>query len=244
MRLFPRLRELRRADLLEPGAAVGHRVAHDGVGQGQPLAVHHVGGGVDVVEAALGLGELAGHVAHVHHRVGVELGPVVLEHEDVGARAGLDRGGDARLQVVRVDGLEGDLGPEGLGGLRHLALQLDVGLGDEVHPAHPVELRALRERGRAARGQDALDAGHRHRGGSSGLDERTAVEMGERGVVGVGLAHERLVLLDRVNRGTAGVVPQAPRARVPPPTGYEPRPRGCDLGNGVNGVRVECWDTS
>jgi hypothetical protein len=67
--------------------------------------------------------------------------------------------------------------PEGLGGLRHLALQLDVGLGDEVHPAHPVELGALREGGRPAGGQDALDAAQTPAATPRGLDECAAVQM-------------------------------------------------------------------
>ena len=58
------------------------------------------------------------------------------------------------------------LGAQRLAGLGHLALQLDVGLGDEVDPAHPVQLGALGEGGRAARGQDALDAA-RHAGAAT-----------------------------------------------------------------------------
>jgi hypothetical protein len=68
-------------------------------------------------------------------------------------------------EVVRVDELERDLGAERLRRLGRLALQLDVGLRDEVVPAHDVELGALRERRRLPRGHDTFDAGGGDRGG-------------------------------------------------------------------------------
>ena len=63
---------------------------------------------------ALGLGELADQVRHIHHACRVELRVVVVEHDEVGSRPGLDGGRDARLQVVGVDGLEVDLDAERL----------------------------------------------------------------------------------------------------------------------------------
>src|SRR5256885_14661108 len=83
-------------------------------------------------------------IADVDELAPVKLRPIVEHDEDVGARARLDRGGDARLQVVRVDRLEHDLRAERLGGLRHLALELDVRLGGESDPADPVEPCPLR----------------------------------------------------------------------------------------------------
>ena len=47
--------------------------------------------------------------------------------------------------------------PSAFDGLGRLALQLDVGLGDEVHPADDVELGALGEGRRPPGGQDALE---------------------------------------------------------------------------------------
>ena len=89
------------------------------------------------------------------------------------------------------------LGAEGLGGLRHLALQLDVGLGDEVHPAHPVQLGALGEGGRPARGQDALDAARDRGGRAGGLDEgaadRPASRSGAR-VLSTEIGHDGVLL--------------------------------------------------
>src|SRR5262245_65242681 len=90
--------------------------------------------------------------------------PVPEHLEDVGAAARLDGGGDAGLEVIGVDELEDDLGSQRLAGLGSLTLQLDVGLGDEVDPAHDVKLRALGEGGCAPGRHDALDA----RGGDGG----------------------------------------------------------------------------
>jgi len=105
------------------------------------------------------------------------VGPVVLEVEDVGAGAGLDGGGDACLEIVGVDGLEDALGAQGLGGLGHLPLQLDVRLGDEVDPAHPVQLGALSEGRRSAGSQYALDPAHEAGCHACRLDEGPAVHV-------------------------------------------------------------------
>ena len=156
------------------------------MGHAQPLAADLERGPEDVVEAALSLADRLGDVADVDERVLVELRPVVEHHEDVGAGARLDGGGDARLQVVGVDGLELDLGAERLAGLRHLALQLDVGLGNEVDPAHDVQLGALREGGRAARGEDSLDAAGERRGGPAVLMNARRFTLAEHGLSGRG----------------------------------------------------------
>src|SRR5712692_2479037 len=102
----PGLRELLDADFRVPRASVGDGVADDAVGYGQPLAVHFRRDVEDVVVALLRLPDRLGHVRHVHEGAGIEVRPVVEHHNDVGAGAGLDRGGDARLQVVEVDELE------------------------------------------------------------------------------------------------------------------------------------------
>ena len=125
----------------------------DRVRCGEPLAAHLAPGVEHVVEAPFRLADWFRDVGDVDHRVLVQVGPVVLEEEDVGARPRLDGGGDARLQVIAVDRLEDNFGAEGLRSLGHLALELDVGFGDEVHPPHPVQLGPLGEGGarRAAR---------------------------------------------------------------------------------------------
>ena len=68
----------------------------------------------DVVIAALRLADLLGDVADIGEALGIELRPVVERHDDVGAGAGLDRRGDARLDVVGVDGLDLELDAERL----------------------------------------------------------------------------------------------------------------------------------
>jgi hypothetical protein len=84
---------------------------------------------------------------------------VVEEHDEVGAGAGLDGGGDARLKVVAVDRLEIDLDPEGLLRLRQdLAAKELVGGGDEIVPAQPMNGRRLRVGRRPAGGQDRGEA--------------------------------------------------------------------------------------
>src|SRR5207247_3615983 len=110
--------------------------------------------------------QVGGDVGDVRDRILVQVGPVVLEVENVGTGARLDGSRDTRLEVVGVDGLEHALCAQRLGGLGHLALQLDVRFGDEVHPAHPVQLGALGEGRRAPRGEDALYAPE-HTGGDA-----------------------------------------------------------------------------
>ena len=68
------------------------------------------------------------------------------------------------------------LGPERLGRVTGLALELDVARGDEVDPADDVEPRALGKGGSAPRGQDAFQAGRGGgaRGDGSGEERATA----------------------------------------------------------------------
>ena len=57
-----------------------------------------------------------------------------MEHlHDIGPRARLDGGGDARLEIVFVDGLEHDLHLHLLPVLSQLALELGLTLRNEVH---------------------------------------------------------------------------------------------------------------
>src|SRR5207244_9778913 len=89
-RLVPRLRVVAGARFFEPRLAVGDGVADDRVRHREPLAVDLAGGRPHLVEAALRLGQGARHLAHVDDGVLVEVRPVVLEVEDVSARARLD----------------------------------------------------------------------------------------------------------------------------------------------------------
>src|SRR5262249_59878942 len=101
--LVPGLRVVAGAGLLEPRAPIRDGIADDRVRRRQPLAIDLTRRRPHVVEAALGLGDLVDHVAHVDDTVVVEMRPVVLEVEDVGAGPRLDGGGDARLRIVAVE---------------------------------------------------------------------------------------------------------------------------------------------
>src|SRR2546425_8587742 len=87
------------------------------------------------------------------------MGPVVQQHDDVGSGARLDGGGDARLEVVGVDRLEGDGGAEGPSGFAELTAELLVAGGHEVVPAEEVEFGPLGERRGPAPAEDALEPG-------------------------------------------------------------------------------------
>src|SRR5205809_658918 len=108
---------------------------------------------------------------HVGERVRVEVGPVVEHQDDVRTAPRLDRRGDARLEIVRVDRLERDV---------HLHLpvvlgdhppELGVAFGDEVDPLEEVELRGLGEGGRdsAAGGEEPEGARGLEKGPTRGL---------------------------------------------------------------------------
>src|SRR6266446_10367315 len=99
-RLVPGLRVLVGAHLPEPRPPVGDGIADDRVWQGEPLAADVGRRRPDVVEPALGPGQGGREVADVDERASVELRPVPEHDEDVGAGTRLDRGRDARLQVV------------------------------------------------------------------------------------------------------------------------------------------------
>ena len=84
--------------------------------------------------------------------------PVVEHLDDVRARAGLDGRGDARLQVVLVDGLERHFHLHLLAVVGELALELGLALGNEVHTEEEMEPRGLGVGGRPPRGEDAREA--------------------------------------------------------------------------------------
>jgi hypothetical protein len=152
---------------------------------------------VRVVAALIG-GFPFGEVGDVGQAARVEMRPVVQHHDDVRAGSGLDRGGDARLQVVGVDGLERDLDLRLLLVLGDLASDLDVALGDEVHPLQQVDLRALGEGRRPAGAQDAFEPGG-GAGDAGGFQEGAAMQR-DRSVGAVGSVHGPLLARARRRR--------------------------------------------
>jgi hypothetical protein len=144
--LLPGFGEFAVAHLLEPRFAVRdlgayHRPRHRDVF----LAVVGIAAR-QLVVLALRLGDRLGDVANIDEARRVELRVVVVQHHDVRAGAGLDRRGDARLQVVGVHRLEVDLQAERLGsfGQDGLAQQLVRGR-NEIVPADPMDRTALGE---------------------------------------------------------------------------------------------------
>src|SRR6185437_1570521 len=157
--LVPGRGEALEADLLEPGLAIGNLRAEHAPGGGDPfLAVIGDDLGL-VVEAALLLADLLDEVGHIDDALGVELRPVVEAADDVRPRARLDRRGGARLDVVAVDHLDGELDAQRLSAFRDdLLAQHLVGGRNEVVPAQPVERGALGIGRGTTGGEDGGDA--------------------------------------------------------------------------------------
>ncbi len=159
---LPRLRELAAgiAHFLEPGFPVGDLQADDAPGHGDPALAVIRHGFRGFVEAALRLAELLGNVGHIRKTFPVELRPIVQRTDDIRTRSRLNRGGDPRLDIVGVDGLDGELHAQRLLALgRHLSLEQLVGGGHEVVPAQPVDARCLGIGRSAARGENARHPG-------------------------------------------------------------------------------------
>src|SRR5207249_3889429 len=81
---------------------------------------------------------------------------------------------DAGLQVFGVHELEHHLGPERLGGIACLTLQLHVAGRDEVDPPQDAEPRALRKCRRPPCRQHALEPGRRRNPGHRRTLEKTS----------------------------------------------------------------------
>ena len=159
----------RQVLVLDRGADL--EVVVPGVGHFEAQLVEHVlavDGGIAEVEQRHAAGDPVDHgdVARplvdliapelLHQRVvvgqtvGEQLGLIGVQLDHVGAAAALDRGGDPGRHVVLVDLLGGDRDPGRLRELRGLAVDLDVGVGDEAAPLQIVHLARLRVRGRLA----------------------------------------------------------------------------------------------
>jgi hypothetical protein len=96
---------------------------------------------------------------------------IVRDGHDVGAAPALDRGRDARLDVVLIDALGDDLDAGLLAELLRLLIEELIRRGDEVGPLKDVEPRPLREGGRLTHGE------HRGECGAAG-DETSTVHGG------------------------------------------------------------------
>jgi len=75
-----------------------------------------------------------------------------------GTCAGLNGRGDARLEIVGVDRLHGDVDLGLTAVLSRLASQLDVPFGNEVHPLEEMKLRGLSVGGCGAGREDPFQA--------------------------------------------------------------------------------------
>jgi len=117
--------------------------------------------------ATLGAADLLCHVTDIGEAFSVELRPVAERHDDVRSGSRLDRRGNARLQVVGVDGfdLERDAGRL-LAFLRDLAFEQHVRSRYEIRPAKPVDGGPLRECRRSSGGQDGSEATSLRRDGT------------------------------------------------------------------------------
>src|SRR3954453_20153330 len=92
-----------------------------------------------------------GNVADIGDAPGVELRPVAGRPNDVGASPRLDRGGDARLDVVGVDHLESELDAERLFAFEQdLRLEQLVGGRHKIGPAKIVDGAGLRKSGNSS----------------------------------------------------------------------------------------------
>ena len=139
--------------------------------------------------------------------------------DDVGAAAGLDRRGDARLQVVAVDGLHRDLEPERLFGFgQELAAQQRVGYRHEIAEPQPMQRGGLSESGCSAGtfARAAIEPRRRHVAVAHGLDLLDAVLLGER----VEYTHQVVEISDDlfgrkfVGRRREADDPRIPRSRT------------------------------
>ena len=154
--IVPVGRELVEACFRQPRLAIRDEAAARTPGDTDPVVIVGADGGADVVIATALLAELLGEFTDVGKTPGVELRPIVQPHDDVGTGTRLNRGGDARLDVVGVYRLDGQLDAEILLALfGDLALQQHIGGGHEIGPAQPVNRRRLAVSGSPSAGQDA-----------------------------------------------------------------------------------------
>ena len=112
--------------------------------------------------AALRAADVFGDVRDVDEGVFVEQRVIVRDDDDVGAAAALDRRREARLDVVLIDALDGDLRTRLSAELLRLLLEHLVGGWDEVRPLQEVQSRSLGEYGRGARGGERAGGGDFH----------------------------------------------------------------------------------
>ena len=131
--LLPVLREFLVADFGEPGFAIGDKPAANAPRHADPFVADRGDLTRDVVIAALFLADLFRDVAGIGKAVGVKLRPVADRHDNIGSGTGLDRRGDARLNVVGVDCFEVQLEAE-----RLLAFLGDLALQQLIRGRHEI----------------------------------------------------------------------------------------------------------
>src|SRR5438552_1343543 len=88
------------ADFGEPGFAVGEEARDDRPRYAEPFLAVVAGDLEEIPMASLLLSDVLDHVADIDDAVGVKLRPVAQREDHVRPRAGLDRRGDPRLQIV------------------------------------------------------------------------------------------------------------------------------------------------
>jgi hypothetical protein len=107
--LAVRVGELLVPDLLQPVAPVGDADGDDAPRHRVPGLADRADVLRDVRPALQLLAQWLGHVTDVHQGLGMQVGAVAPQGDDVWARAALDRGRRLRRQVGLVDKLEADL---------------------------------------------------------------------------------------------------------------------------------------
>src|SRR5439155_3850815 len=146
------------AGLGEPGPAVGEQPGNDRPWHAEPLLAVIGDDLEEVPMAALGFADLLGHIADIDNAVGVKLRPIAEPKDDIRPRAGLNRRGNPRLDIIGVDALDIELNTKIFLALRgDLAAQQLVGGRDEIVPAQPMEGRLLRVSRSPPRRQEARD---------------------------------------------------------------------------------------
>src|SRR5262249_3000035 len=109
----------------KPRFAIRDEATADRPGQADPFVATRGEDPLSLIIAALRLADFFRHVGQIDNAVGIELGPAADHHHDVGPGPRLDGRGCPRLDIVGVDGFEGELDAQ-----RLLAFLGDLALQD------------------------------------------------------------------------------------------------------------------
>src|SRR5262249_17345256 len=150
--LVPSLGKLRNSNFIEPRFPIGDESAYDSGGHSNPtFPIVAVAFGAGIV-SALSLADVLGNIADVGDARVVEMRMIVEQHYDIRAGACLDRGGDARLQVIEIDAFKLNLETERFLGFSQQVTQHLIGSGNVIAPSQPVQACPLRVAWGLARG--------------------------------------------------------------------------------------------